>query len=310
MSVTIQQQLNHLINEYGPALINDPGRVKALLLDVCAANKRKAETNVLIAAAEQEVPCILYRDRGKTPANIITPRLVEQLHHQRAIDRTLAEWAVNVWRVSLLGNDEEVNTNLQVVTPKPVIPPKAVKAATPRVAKVDNNGSKPPVINKHRKLPSLLAVGLIAVSVFVLTFFEDGFSGKQESHIERLRNDALQGDAVAQFNLGVMARSSEQAHAWYRKAAEQGLAPAQYQLALTYLNGYGVEQSDEKAVDWYRKAAEQGNATAQYNLGYMYRNGFGLEQSDENAAIWYRKAAEQGNVQAQNNLGWTYESIF
>ena len=54
---------------------------------------------------------------------------------------------------------------------------------------------------------------------------------------------------------------------------------------------------------WYRKAAEQGDASAQYNLGVMYENGHGVEQDDEQAVFWYRKAAEQGYADAQYNLG-------
>ena len=34
--------------------------------------------------------------------------------------------------------------------------------------------------------------------------------------------------------------------------------------------GEGVEQDYAEAVKWYRLAAEQGNADAQYNLGYAY----------------------------------------
>ena len=40
-----------------------------------------------------------------------------------------------------------------------------------------------------------------------------------------------------------------------------------------YANGRGVEQDDAEAVKWYRLAAEQGGAAAQFNLGWMYANG-------------------------------------
>ena len=69
-----------------------------------------------------------------------------------------------------------------------------------------------------------------------------------------------------------------------------------------YENGHGVEQSYEKAVEWYRKAADQGNAAAQYNLGNMYSWGKGVEQSNEKAAEWYRKAADQGDPDAKKRL--------
>ena len=65
---------------------------------------------------------------------------------------------------------------------------------------------------------------------------------------------------------------------WWRLAAEQGDASAQYNLALMYDNGEGVPQDYAEAVKWYRLAAEQGIAAAQVNLGVMYANGEGVPQ--------------------------------
>ena len=68
--------------------------------------------------------------------------------------------------------------------------------------------------------------------------------------------------------------------------------------------GRGVAQSvPAEAVRWYRKAADQGIAQAQYILGTMFYHGRGVAQSDEEAARWYHKAADQGHVQAQHELG-------
>ncbi|MCH8166953.1 MAG: sel1 repeat family protein, partial [Proteobacteria bacterium] len=55
----------------------------------------------------------------------------------------------------------------------------------------------------------------------------------------------------------------------FRKAADQGLAPAQYVLGVMYHHGRGVAQDYAEAVKWYRRAADQGNANAQFNLGGM-----------------------------------------
>jgi TPR repeat protein len=60
-----------------------------------------------------------------------------------------------------------------------------------------------------------------------------------------------------------------------------------------------VERSHEGAVKWFRKAAEQGHAWAQCNLANCYYNGKGVEQSYEEAMKWFRKAAEQGHADAQ-----------
>ena len=93
---------------------------------------------------------------------------------------------------------------------------------------------------------------------------------------------------------------------WYRKAADQGVAQAQFNLGVKYDNGEGVPQDYAAAVSWYRKAAEQGAAYAQFNLGVKYDNGEGVPQDYAAAAGWYRKAADQGVAQAQFNLGVMY----
>ena len=59
-------------------------------------------------------------------------------------------------------------------------------------------------------------------------------------------------------------------------------------------------------MKWCRKAAEQGVAVAQFNLGDFYYEGEGVEQSYTEAVIWYRKAAEQGDADAQISLGECY----
>ena len=87
-----------------------------------------------------------------------------------------------------------------------------------------------------------------------------------------------------------------------RKAAENGDAEAQYNLGLMYNNGDGVQQDYAEALKWYHKAAEQGNADAQYNIGDMYHDGEGVSRDYAEAAKWYHKAAKQGHAGAPVTL--------
>ena len=73
-----------------------------------------------------------------------------------------------------------------------------------------------------------------------------------------------------------------------------------------YDQGLGVPPDAAAAVAWYRRAAEQGDARAQYNLGGMYREGRGVPPDAAGAVAWYRRAAEQGHTRAQYNLGGMY----
>ena len=90
--------------------------------------------------------------------------------------------------------------------------------------------------------------------------------------------------------------------------AKQGNAKAQYNLGVMYGNGLGVTQDYPRSVKWYRKAAEQGNAISQFNLGFMYDKGRGIPQDYAEALQWYRKAAKQGNADAQFFLGFMYDA--
>jgi hypothetical protein len=54
--------------------------------------------------------------------------------------------------------------------------------------------------------------------------------------------------------------------------AKQGDASAQFSLGIMYYKGQGVPQDYAEAVRWYRKAADQGNVVAQTALRRMYHN--------------------------------------
>jgi len=92
----------------------------------------------------------------------------------------------------------------------------------------------------------------------------------------------------------------------FGKAAVQGKAVAQYNLATMYANGNGVVQDFVEAVRWYELAADQGNAAAQSNFAHAYHIGKGMPQDLAEAVRWYKLAAAQGEGQAQLNLAYMY----
>ena len=144
----------------------------------------------------------------------------------------------------------------------------------------------------------------------------DMSNSEEEISIEELQQQAEEGDAQAQIQLGIryfQGNGVEQSYTeglkWQTKAAMQGDALAQGIVAQFYHDGVGeIEQDYNEAVKWYRKAAEQGFANAQNGLGLCYHLGHGVEQDDEKAFYWYEKAAEQGNSAAQSNLGFCYRN--
>jgi TPR repeat protein len=144
-------------------------------------------------------------------------------------------------------------------------------------------------------------------------------SPAQPSEAERklladVRAKAEKGDAQSQYELGRifffgtcgMAQDWAESAKWFRKAAEQNDAPAQFNLGVCYHEGQGVAQDDVEAVRWVRKAAEQNDAPAQFHLGLCYLHGQGVARDYVEAVRWFRKAAEQNDANAQSNLAFCY----
>lgn len=82
------------------------------------------------------------------------------------------------------------------------------------------------------------------------------------------------------------------AEKWFRLAAEQGDADAQFWLGTAYQRGWFGAFDDREALKWLSKAAAQGLPTAQCSVGQMYEHGEGVPQSYSSAASWYREAAD------------------
>jgi TPR repeat protein len=83
--------------------------------------------------------------------------------------------------------------------------------------------------------------------------------------------------------------------------AEQGDAEAQFRLGLMYREGKGVTQDVKEAAAWLSKAAEQGQVEAQENLGLSYAKGLGVERDWVQADKWFNIAAASGKETAINN---------
>jgi TPR repeat protein len=98
-----------------------------------------------------------------------------------------------------------------------------------------------------------------------------------------------------------------QAARLYGRAAEQGLAQAQYNLGVCYANGEGVPQDEAEAARLYRQAADQGLADAQYILGRRHEHGNGVRYDMGEAVALYRLAIAGGCVAANVNLGLCHE---
>jgi TPR repeat protein len=152
--------------------------------------------------------------------------------------------------------------------------------------------------------------------VLMVAFALSIASCSAQTEIESLKARALEGDAEAQYNLGMkyaygegVAKNDVEAVKWYRLAAVQGEAGAQSTLGVKYDVGEGVVEDDAEAVKWYRLAADQGESSAQLNLGAMYADGKGVPQDDVQAYKWWNLAAAQGDDRAKAYKSFVEEKM-
>lgn len=86
---------------------------------------------------------------------------------------------------------------------------------------------------------------------------------------------------------------ARQSIAWYTRAAAQGEHQSELALSGWYLTGSEplLQQSDQEAFLWARKAAQSGLAKAEYAMGYFTEVGIGTRADIEEAKRWYYRAA-------------------
>ncbi|CDO60168.1 TPR repeat, SEL1 subfamily [Candidatus Phaeomarinobacter ectocarpi] len=136
-----------------------------------------------------------------------------------------------------------------------------------------------------------------------------------EPQRQTLREAATNGDASAQYEIGQryangssgVPQDNEQAAYWLNRAAEQGLAPAQYRLGTMFEKGLGLPENPTKARTWYERAAAQGNVKAMHNLAVMQAEGAGGPQDFAGASRSFEAAAQHGLADSQYNLAILHE---
>lgn len=94
----------------------------------------------------------------------------------------------------------------------------------------------------------------------------------------------------------------------FQKAAQKNFAPAWLELGLAYLNGDLLEPHPDKATACFRQAVQVGSPLANYYLALSHVDGIGIEQSDKQAIRHLKRAAEHGITAACLALGLYYLS--
>jgi TPR repeat protein len=116
----------------------------------------------------------------------------------------------------------------------------------------------------------------------------------------------------AQFLVGQMcewqytAVGFREATRWFRKAALQGHAEAQFELAIRHLHGRAPRASKIEGVRLLTSAAESGYAPAEANLGWLRVKGHWVERNPSEGITLLRRAAAKDNKDAKFWLSKLY----
>jgi TonB family protein len=139
----------------------------------------------------------------------------------------------------------------------------------------------------------------------------DGGSSEQKHVLADARAKAEAGDPLSQLTYGLvlemrvdMNTEKEDPMSWIVKAAQSGLASAQYLVGMRALSGagQGTEKDDSKGLFWLQLAADAGQSEAEASLAnYLLRNRPDAGAFDKALGL-LEKSAASGNRDGRFHL--------
>ena len=140
-------------------------------------------------------------------------------------------------------------------------------------------------------------LGLLGLAIAVVVMAVGYLVG---SAIEKRRADSPQ--ASQRSSQLQLQRAQPQSLVDLRKLADQGDAEAQFQMGVRYHNGEDVPQDDTQAMQWFLRSAEQGHVDAQSHLGAYYWAGRGVPEDLSKAYFWSAIALAEGDDNSKSRL--------
>ena len=86
------------------------------------------------------------------------------------------------------------------------------------------------------------------------------------------------------------------------QAAKRGNPQAEFDLAMMYAKGEGVQKNPRVAFNLFHRAARKGHVDAKYCMAVNFDKGFGVIEQKELARHWYNLAAKAGHRGAKQRL--------
>lgn len=114
------------------------------------------------------------------------------------------------------------------------------------------------------------------------------------------RDAAYNGYATAQYWVGMRARDLNERKQWLKQAAVQGHVPAAYQMSLL------LRAEDDQALEWLQFAVDKDYPPALYRLGLLHSNGDRLAHDLERTREFWHRAAQRGHTTTMRVLALEY----
>jgi TPR repeat protein len=137
--------------------------------------------------------------------------------------------------------------------------------------------------------------------------YERAFTWCRISGIEHHNFEGLTNLALLYINGWGVQKNVPLAMDYYKTAARNNVIGAQLSLGRAYSTGLDVPIDYNLAFEWISKAAQQQSPIGMYYLAQMYEYGQGTDQNEDKAREYYTKAAKLGEPRAQYALGRIFQ---
>ncbi len=146
----------------------------------------------------------------------------------------------------------------------------------------------------------------------------DARAGRYDRAFPVIKRAAEDGFAMAQYDLAILYRdghgtlpSQGMYRKWIEASAAQEFALALFTLGLDYDIGRGVAKDLPRALAYYERSANAGDTMAAYNAGQLHLMGEGPIPANTVKAIRFLEMSAAGNERsALMTLGYMYEAGF
>jgi hypothetical protein len=176
MNDAVRERLRELVHQQGPAIIDQPYRLRSLLADALPDHLR--EQKVLAAALDEGVVAELRDQPAGTPLSAArVGQLAGRLERERGLSMDASRWAVETWSFAL-GHSSSVPTPPPVdatLTPAdagyvpPVVSPATPPHTTPPAWQTPTVGTEAPEQGgMPRWVPPAIGIALLALIVIAV----------------------------------------------------------------------------------------------------------------------------------------------